>query len=174
MFKELNILKVFLEHPGREFNVREIARLIKKAPATVSKELKGFAKNGVLKERKDRRFNFYKANLDNGYYKDIKIFYTLRKIKESGVIESLNSFYGKPTIIFFGSGAHGIDTETSDYDLVVISEKTKEFHQKEKYEKILKRDIQMFILKELKDLKNKHLINNVLNGIVIQGEIKWT
>ena len=25
----------------------------------------------------------------------------------------------------------------------------------------------------IKDLKNEHLINNVLNGIVIQGELKW-
>src|SRR3989344_4419083 len=111
MFKKLNILKVFLESPNKEFNVREVARLMKMAPATISKELKVLAKKGILKERKDRRFNFYRANLESDYYRDIKVFYTLRKIKGSGFIESLNSFYGKPTIIFFGSAAYGIDTE---------------------------------------------------------------
>ena len=33
MFKELNILKVFFESPNKEFNVREIARIVKIAPA---------------------------------------------------------------------------------------------------------------------------------------------
>ncbi len=173
MFKELNILRIFLESPNKEFNVRESARILKIAPATVSKELKKFAKENILKERKDRRFNFYKANLDSNLLKDIKVFYVLEKIRKSGLIESLNSFYGKPTIILFGSVAHGLDTETSDYDFVVVSEKTKDFSEKSKYEKLFKKDIHIFIVRELKELKNKYLINNVLNGIVIQGEIKW-
>ena len=173
MFKELNILKLFLESPSKEFNVRESARILKVSPATVSKELKKLAKDGILRERKDRLFNFYKSNLDSDLFIDIKIFYTLRKIRKSGLIESLNRFYGKPTLILFGSAAHGLDTEMSDYDFVVISEKSKEFNEKDKYEKALKKRIHIFVVKEFKELKNEHLINNVLNGNVMQGEIRW-
>ncbi len=173
MFNELNTLKPFLEQPSREFNVREIARILKVAPATASKMLKLFSEKSILKEKKERGFNLYKSNLEEDLYRDIKIFYTLRKVKESGLIESIDKFYLKPIIILFGSAAYGLDTETSDLDFLIVSENTKKIENLDKFEKILKRRIQLFIVKDIKDLKNDHLINNVINGIKIQGEIKW-
>jgi len=173
MFKELNILKVFLEDPYRGFNVREIARILKIAPATASKKLKNFAKKGLLKEKKDRTYNLYKANVDSDAYRDIKVFYNINKLKNSGIIESLNKYYVKPTIILYGSASDGFDTKDSDIDLVIISEKISEFPELKKFEKKLNKEIQIFNIKNLKDLKNEHLINNVLNGIVLQGKIKW-
>jgi len=171
MFKELNILKPFLEEPSREFNVREIARILKIAPATASKQLEDLKKKNLLKGRVHRTFKFYSADLENELFRDIKIFYNIRKIKESRLIEELNKFYLKPTIILFGSASRGLDIESSDLDIVVISEKTTQF-KTENYEKKLNRIVQLFIVKNLKDLKNEHLIKNVSNGIVIQGEIK--
>lgn len=173
MFKELNILNIFFEEPSREFNVREVARIIKIAPATASKELKNLSKLGILKERKERIFNLYKANLENDYYRDIKVFYSIRKIKDSGFLEEINKFYLKPAVILFGSVASGLDIENSDYDFLIISENTKKLKYLNKLEKILKRKIQIFVVKDIKDLKNEHLINNMVNGIKIQGEIKW-
>lgn len=173
MFKELNNMKLFLEEPTKEFNVREVARLLKIAPATASKELKSAFKKGLLKERKEKILNLYKANLENELYRDIKIFYNIQKIKDSELIDSLNRFYLKPTIVLFGSCASGIDTETSDFDLLVISEKTKEFPEIKKYEKKLNRKLQLFAVKKIKDLRNDYLINNIVNGITIQGKIKW-
>lgn len=173
MFKKLNILKLFLEEPTKEFNVREVARILRISPATASKELKNLVKEGILKERKERVLNLYKANLESDLYRDIKIFYNLRKIKDSGLLKELNKFYLKPTVVLFGSCAYGTDTETSDFDLLIISEKTKELPNIKKFEKKIKRKIQFFVVKDIKDLKNQHLINNILNGIVIQGKIKW-
>jgi len=173
MLNELTLLKPFLEQPEKEFNVREFARLKNISPATASKQLKYFHKSKILSERKDRGFNFYKADLESFYYKDLKKFYNILKIKESGLIEELDKFYLNPTILLFGSVATGLDTDTSDLDLVIISEKTKEFINKIKFEKKLQRPLQIFVVNDLKDLNNKNLINSVLNGIVIQGEIKW-
>lgn len=173
MFKELNILKIFFESPTKEFNVREVARNLKIAPATASTQLKKFSKKGILKERKERTLNLYKADLENEDYRNIKRFYNIKKINGSGLIEELNKFYLKPTIILFGSASDGVDIEDSDIDLLIISEKTKEFKQINKFEKKFNRKIQLFIVKNIKDLKNKHLINNVINGVKIQGEIKW-
>ncbi|HHE36381.1 MAG TPA: hypothetical protein ENL16_01035 [Candidatus Woesearchaeota archaeon] len=173
MFRELNMLRLFFEEPSREFNVREVARLLKISPATASKKLKGLVKEGVLKERKERILNLYKANLEDELYRDLKIFYNMRKLKESGLVDALNKFYLKPTIVMFGSCAYGIDTETSDFDLLIISEKTKEFPEVKKFEKKLNRKLQLFVVKKIKDLRSKHLINNILNSITIQGKIKW-
>ena len=164
---------MFFEEPSREFNVREVARLLKISPATASKKLKSLVKEGVLKERKERILNLYKANLEDELYRDLKIFYNMRKLKESGLVDALNKFYLKPTIVMFGSCAYGIDTETSDFDLLIISEKTKEFPEVKKFEKKLNRKLQLFVVKKIKDLRSKHLINNILNSITIQGKIKW-
>lgn len=171
MFNKLNTL--FFEEPIREFNVREVARMVNISPATASKKLKDMSQKGLLKERKERMLILYKANLESDYYKDCKIFYNIRKIKDSGLVEALNLFYLKPTIVLFGSAAFGLDTETSDIDLVIISENTKEFKDLKKFEKKLGRKIQLFAVGNIPDLKNKHLINNVLNGITIQGVLKW-
>src|SRR3989338_4406788 len=166
MFQELNSLKPFFESPLKDLGVREYARATKISPATASRILKEF-------EKKERTFILYKANLENDLYKDLKIFYNLRKIKDSGLLESLNQFYLKPTIILFGSASKGEDIEGSDFDLVIISEKTKEFPEEKIFEKKLNRELQLLKIKNLKDLRNEHLINNVLNGITIQGQVQW-
>jgi len=173
MFKKLNTLELFFEEPTREFNVREVARILKIAPATASKELKCLAKQNKLKERKERMLNLYMADLDSEPYKDLKIYYNLRKIKDSGLLEAINKFYLKPTVVLFGSAASGLDTETSDFDILIISEKTKELPEANKFERKINRNLQIFPVTDVKDLKNPHLINNVLNGITIQGSIKW-
>jgi predicted nucleotidyltransferase len=172
MFININILKIFFEKPSKEFNVREVARILKISPATASKELKELAKRNFLKERKERIFIMYKANLESDDYMDLKLYYNLRKLKESGLIDALNRFYLKPTIILFGSAVHGLDTETSDFDLLIVSEKTDSFNTKN-FEGKINRKLQLLVVRHVKELKNEHLINNVLNGIVIQGNVKW-
>jgi len=78
MFKELNILYPFFENPSREFNVRETAKLLGISPATASKELKRFAKEGLLKEREEWRVHLYMANTESDLYLDVKKFYNIR------------------------------------------------------------------------------------------------
>jgi len=173
MFKELNTLKIFFESPTKDFNVREVARILKTTPVTASTRLSAFSKEGFLKQRKERNFIFYKANIENEIYTDAKVFYNIKKIKESGLIEELNKFYLKPTIVLFGSCSNGLDVEDSDIDLLIISEKKSNFSQIKKYKKKLNRDIQLFVFRKIKDLKNEHLVNNILNGIVLQGDLKW-
>ena len=173
MFKELNTLRLFFESPTREFNVREAARLAKTAPATMSKNLREFSKNAILKHRKERMLDLYKADLESSSYRDLKIYYNIRKLREAKLIDSLSEFYLKPTIILFGSCSKGIDTETSDMDILIISENEKEFLKKDEFEKKLNRPLQIFTVKNLKELTNKYLISNVLNGIVLEGEFIW-
>ena len=173
MFKELNTMSFFFDEPTKEFHVREAARLLKLAPATVSANFKSLEKIGLLKQRKDQIFMLYKANLESDFYCDLKRFYNVRKIKDSGLIAELNKFYLKPTIVLFGSFASGLDTEESDIDLLIISEKNKAFEKQDEFEKNLKRRIQLFVVQDIKDLKNKHLVNNILNGLVLQGGIRW-
>ncbi|MFT4311048.1 MAG: nucleotidyltransferase domain-containing protein [Candidatus Woesearchaeota archaeon] len=173
MFKELNTLNLFLEDPTRSFSVREVARILKISPATASKKLKGFKAQNFLKHKNELNHDLYKANLESHKFKDLKTYYSIRKLKESSLIKELDKFYVKPTIILFGSISKGLDTKSSDIDLVVISENTKEFPKKIEFEKLFEKNLQIFAVSNLKDLKNNHLINNALNGIVLQGHIIW-
>jgi predicted nucleotidyltransferase len=173
MFNEIDELKIFFEEPSRQFNVREVARILKINPATASKKLKDFTKKGLLKYQKERIYDLYQADIDNVNYRDLKVYYNLLKIRFSNFIEDINRFYLMPTIIFFGSASNGYDTEESDFDFVIVSEIKKEYDKKKEFEKIFNRKLQIFPVKNLKELKNEHLINSVLNGIVLQGEIKW-
>jgi hypothetical protein len=42
----------------------------------------------------------------------------------------------------------------------------------EKFEKKLKRKIQIFFFDSLTEIKNKELLNNILNGCVLEGKLK--
>jgi predicted nucleotidyltransferase len=171
MFNEFNTLKLFFDEPNREFNVREVARLLKVSPPTVSTRLKGFAKVGVLKYRKERMLDLYKANLDSEDYINLKVFYLVKGLKDVGLMDYLNKVYLKPVIVLFGSGADGLDTEMSDVDLLIVSEKTKVVDCK-KFERKLKRKVHLVVVENLKKLKNEHLLNNVLNGVRVQGRLE--
>jgi|SRR3989344_4334568 len=174
MFKEINILEPFFEEPNKEFNVRELARILKITPATASKKLKAFKEERMLKHRRERMLDLYRADLESSAYLDIKVYYSISKLRNSGLIAALNEFYIKPTIILFGSVAKGLDTDTSDIDIVIVSENSREFPKQKEFEKKLGKEMQIFAVKRLGELRNKHLINNVLNGMVLQGEAQWT
>ena len=167
------ILSLFFEEPSREFNVREVARLAGRAPATISNVLKGLSAERILKARKERRFDLYSADTDSSCYRDLKTYYNVRKLRESGIMKALDEYYMRPAVVLFGSAARGLDAEASDFDMLVVSEKTSRM-ETARYEKRIKRRVHLFPVKKIADLGNEHLINNALNGITLQGSVRWT
>jgi len=73
-FIKMNILKLFFEEPTKEFNVREIVRLLKISPATASKESKRLVKENLLKKREERLLKLYKADLES--YPEFQMYVT--------------------------------------------------------------------------------------------------
>ena len=174
MFKNSGILKIFFEKPATDFNVREIARRLKISASTASIQLKNLAEKSILKQKKDRICIFYRANLESSLYRDMKIFYTIRRLKDSGLINYLNKFYSPSSIILFGSASHGLDAELSDIDLLLLSDKPEEFPGKKHFERKLNRHLHIFSVKSMESLMNEHLIKNAAKGIRIEAEQKWT
>lgn len=167
------VLVPFLDEPTREFNVRELARALRISPTTASAHLRRYAQAGILKETRNRNLKLYRANIESGLYRDIKVFRTVRKLKDSGLMEALDDFYLSPTVVLFGSASTGYDTEASDIDLVVVSDTSKAFPRQPEFERKLGRDLQIFAVKALKDLRNEHLIANAIDGITLQGGKTW-
>ncbi|MBS3094726.1 nucleotidyltransferase domain-containing protein, partial [Candidatus Pacearchaeota archaeon] len=165
-FNELRILKPFFEDPEKKFQIREVSRAIKINPTTIRKYLNEFVQYGYLKIKKENIYPSYSTNFSKQYL-NLKLFYNLEKIRNSGIIEEIEKEFEYPAIILFGSYSKARDFSSSDIDLCIISEVDKEFNSS-KYEKMLNRKIQIhkFNKKEIKSMKekNKELINNILNG----------
>lgn len=174
IFNELRILAPFFEDPEREFQMREIARITKINHTTIRKYLNQFLKFGYLKLKKEGIYPSYSSNSFKQYL-NLKLFYNLEKLRKSLLIENLEKEFSYPIIVLFGSYSKARDFLSSDVDLGVISEIKKEFSIK-KYEKLLNRKIQLHFLNKktinFMKQKNPELLNNMLNGIVLSGELE--
>jgi predicted nucleotidyltransferase len=68
----------------------------------------------------------------------------------------------------FGSYSRGEDVESSDID-IYLETPSKEEIKLEQFEKELGRSIQIFRFKNIQQVKNKDLANNIINGITLNG-----
>lgn len=168
-----NIIEYFIKEPNREFYVRELAKIAKKSPTTISKYLNNLKKEKLLTSGKKFNHLLFKANTENPAFKEFKIGHNLKAIRDSGLIEYLNNIFNNPkTILLFGSFRKGEDIPNSDIDIMILTPIKKEIDCS-KFEKILGHKIQLFLNSrediERMKIKNKELLNNFINGIVIEG-----
>ena len=175
MSKEL-VLRWFLRSPEREFHIRQIAKIIGVTPMSARKYLLELKTEGFITEAPTKfRAKNYQANTDDPLFQEELRHHHIQNIIRSGLLGTLNKELSLPTVIFFGSAAKGEDTSASDVDIFVLSE-TKKQISLELYEKALGRRIQLFLLnsKEFDALKkkNKHLVNNIINGICLSGYLE--
>lgn len=169
MLKIINDLKPFFEDCYSRINVREYAKIISVSPPTASTLLNYYKKEGLLFMEEYRNNLLYYANKDSKYFIDLSRLYWNYKF------EKLLLFLGNnlldPTIILFGSLSKAEVREDSDIDLAIIS--IKKDINLQKFEKIFGRKLQIFWFKDINNIKDIHLKNNILNGHVMLGKIEW-
>ena len=168
-YSRYKILKEFLEFPLKDFSMRELSRMTKIAQPSVMNHLKALIKEDLIIREKKGIYPTYRANRDNDMFKFYKKFNLILDIQESGLLEFINDSCYPDTIILFGSGSIGEDTENSDIDLFIQS-KEKDLNLS-KYKKILHSEINLFFEENFSRLSNE-LKNNILNGIVLDGYLK--
>lgn len=168
MLNIINNLKPFFEDCYRRINVREYSRIMKISPPTSSKLLSNYAEKGLLIVEKDRNYIYYHTNNNSKDFIDLSRIYWRNKLID--VLNHLNEKLTAPTIILFGSLSKAENKLDSDIDLCVIAHK-KEINLSQ-FEKKLKRNIQLFIFDSIKDIKNKDLLNNLINGYTLKGKIR--
>jgi len=164
------LLGYFFEEPEREFYVRELAKLLKKSPTTISKYLDILKKEQLLISSKKFNHLLFKADV-NRKFKDSKLNYNLCLIRNSGLLDYLKDKLNYPeAIVLFGSFAKAENVKKSDIDILIVSSVKKKLDLKN-FEKKLGHEIQVFAYsgKELSSLKNKELLNNFINGVVLEG-----
>ena len=173
MIQKCSIWKVFAgfaENPKKPYQIRELSREIKLAHTSIRIHLKELEKNNLIKKEKVGVYNAYKANFDDENFRFYKKILNMINLKESGIIKELENKITPDGIILFGSYAKGEDIETSDIDIFIIA-KEKNIDLK-KYEKKLNRKIQLLFSEDINKLP-KELQNNILNGIILTGFLRW-
>jgi predicted nucleotidyltransferase len=177
MNNKQKVLKFLFKEPNKEFHIRLLSRLTKLNPNTIINISKKLEKQNLIQKfkDKDRNLMIIKANNRNINYKIQKKAYNIQKIYDSGLIEYINEMLSYPTILLFGSYAKAENHPKSDIDLFVICVEKKEL-KLEKFTKKLESEIQIIqhTKREFNKLKktNKELINNVINGVKLEGYVE--
>ncbi len=174
METKLNILKPFFDNPKKSFYIRELSRIIKINHTTVRLHLNTLVKEELLVLNNDGLYPSYILN-SNKKTLNLKLYYNLENLNNSKLVDFLEKELDYPTIVLFGSYSKASDTLDSDIDICIISNIEKDLSL-EKYEKILKKKVSLHLFNnknfELAKNKNKELINNICNGIVLSGQLR--
>ena len=165
------IREYFFINPNAKLRVREIEKTLKLPIPSDIRYCKELEKEGILTISKTGNVNFYTANRGDVKYLLEKKLHNIKQLYESGLVEYLKIELSNPSIVLFGSFAKGEDTEESDIDLYIETNSKKNVIL-EKFEKLLKRKIQVFRHKNLREISNTHLANNIINGITLNNYIE--
>ncbi len=169
------ILSPFFKRPLRAFHIREIAKVTRISHTAVRRYLKKLEKEEFLIKKPTKPYPTFSANLSSKKYLNLKLFYNLEKIRESGIVESLEHKLSYPTIVLFGSFAKALDDENSDVDICVLTDANANLDLKD-FEKEIERPVSLHIFNRKKwdesKEKNPDMINNICNGIVLSGQIE--
>jgi predicted nucleotidyltransferase len=165
------IMEYFFLNPSSKLRVRQIERKLNLSLPSVIRYCKDLENQNILKKITIGNVSFYTADRVAKKYLLEKTFFNIRQIIDSGLLEYLKQTLSNPVIILFGSYSRGEDIESSDIDLYIENTSKKKINLEE-YEEKLKRKIQLFKYKDINKVENSHLANNILNGIVLNNQIK--
>ena len=124
-----------------------------------------------MKESEVSDVKFYSADRSSINFLIEKRLFNVKSIYDSGLIEQIIKENKSPLVILFGSYSKGEDIEKSDIDLY-IEGYGKGGLKLGKFEGILNRKMQIFTFRSIKNINNKDLANNIINGIVLNGYLE--
>jgi predicted nucleotidyltransferase len=168
MLRIIDDIKPFIEDNYRRINVREYARIQKISAPTASKILSSLHNEGLLKKENDKQYIYYYADKESALFIDLSRIYWRLLLEHTGLVSFIEAELLNPIIILFGSLSKAEAKKDSDIDLAVFSISKKEIPS-EKYERKLKRRIQLMLFQKRDDVKSPELLNNILNGYIVTG-----
>jgi predicted nucleotidyltransferase len=169
----LKIENLFFMFPTKDMYLIQISKDVKIAHTSVKNNLKKLLNQGIIIEKIEkkgkRNYPVYRASIDSKEYRKYKKLFNYSQIIESGLIKFLEDNIMPRSIVLFGSYQKGEDIEDSDIDLFLESS-VKEIDLS-KFQKILKRNIQIHFNDNINSYP-KELKNNIINGIVLSGYLE--
>ena len=180
------ILKLFYEYKYKKFHLREICRQTNLHEPSTTKFLNELEKIKILKSEKDANLKKYSMQKNNSSYLvysyfDIQKFEKLPLIRKEAISKYIDTLKEKPIfVILFGSTAKGTYKETSDIDILIVSNKKIDVTNAEKeVDAITGMNISSFqitfkeFLKEIKLKDDKVIASALESGYPITNHIYY-
>ena len=168
-YSRYKILQEFFDAPRKGFYIRELSRRVRLAQISVTNHLNALRKEGFMVKERGGIYNVFKANRENPQFRLLKQQNVVWRLHTGGLISYLEETLHPNCMVLFGSASRGEDTEESDIDIFIQAGET--MLNLEKYEKRLKRKINVLFETDLKAL-SKELLNNIVNGHILAGYLK--
>ena len=166
-------MSYFLENPGNEIHLKELARTLKISPATAKTFCDLFTQENIVTKKQKSNSLFFQLNNENRYVQQLKKVYFLLKIKK---IWKEVKEEGIKSIVLYGSFSSGRYGEKSDLDILILSRKKEidttfvlDFQKKMKKEINITK-ITYIEWEKLKKENDPFLQEVMLNHFIIQGE----
>ncbi len=171
--KEEKVLELFFNNPTRQWHFEEIVKEADLARSKADNWLKRFIGSKLIKKVKKKGSMPYYISMHNSpAYRNRKRLFASNKLYESGLLNHLSSLKIH-SVIIFGSYSRSDWYEESDIDIFIFG--NPDGLKIAKYEQKLKRNIQLFIFRNAKELSRmgEGLIRNVLKGNLIAGNLDF-
>lgn len=114
-----DVLSLLLNSPDEKFYVREIAKLVRKNPSGVKRELDNLENMGIVFSEKVANLKYFQADKDSPLFSELKDLIA-KSLGLPGAIKALIRASGAKAAFIYGPYAEGEDVNT--VDLVVIGE----------------------------------------------------
>ncbi len=168
--KKGKVARFLCFNPTNSYTIRELSRQVKISPTWISKIVKEFKKNHLVETKEDSNSLKVKSKRDAPFMR-LKQILNLDNLYSSGIVDELVETYHKPdAVILFGSYSRGEDTENSDIDIAVLTDRKQVDDSYAKYEKELKRKLSIKVINSKNITKEFAL--SLANGIVLYGYLE--
>lgn len=127
-----DVLSLLLNSPDEQFYVREIAKLLRKNPSGVKRELDQLENMGIVTSERVANLRYFQADQDSPLYSELKNLIT-KSLGLPGALKAVLRAAGARAAFIYGPYAEGEEVDT--VDLMVIgaeSDPLKEFRDLER------------------------------------------
>jgi predicted transcriptional regulator with HTH domain len=108
-----DVLSLLLNSPDEQFYIREIAKLLRKNPSGVKRELDNLEKMGILNSEKVANLKYFHANTDSPLYSELKNLIT-KSLGLPGALKAVLRASGAKAAFLYGPYAEGDNVEAVD------------------------------------------------------------
>lgn len=112
-----DVLSLLLNSPGERFYMREIAKLLRKNPSGVKRELDNLERMGILTSEKVANLKYFQADKDSALFSELKDLIA-KSLGLPGAIKAILRASGAKAAFIYGPYAEGEDVNVVNLAII--------------------------------------------------------
>ena len=121
----MKIMQYFFDKPYEQIHLRELSRKTNVSIYSTKQIIDNLVNQNMLIEKRQGNQRYVKPNMENQFFKQLKIAFSIKKVLDSQILQHLEEkIPAISSIILYGSTAQGVDDEKSDIDLLIIGQRS--------------------------------------------------